>query len=493
MPLSHTCTDGATGNRDHLDQILSDLGTESRRLAERAPAEQDFERFEGELHELFAVAERALLAHELEQLDVDRPAVTIAGQRYHRVLRSTATYTSASGSGYRAAHLVPRRLRAGSGSAGVAGGHHRGPLDAAGGAPSELSGGSSDAPGGADTLRELGNMSPSKSSLDRLPKLLSSRWEEHRAEFEEVLRAERSVPCAATTVAVSLDGVMAPMKDGARQAKRAATRAEGRPTKGPAGYREVGCGTVSYYDCEGERLSTLRLGRMPEAKKATLKEMLSAEVNAALEQRPDLRLVKLADAAPDNWSYLGELAAQADSSTELIDFFHAAEQLKAATDAAYGENDARGRAQYEKYRHLLRHEPGGVERVIRGLRYLRGKHPRRQRIRQVLGYFRRNRHRMGYAEAAQRGLPIGSGVMEAACKTLATERLKRSGMRWREAGGQAILTLRGWAQSDRFSAAWSLLSKTYRTEVSVPDDIIESARSTDVPPNWSISDLHPIV
>ena len=39
MPLSHTCTDGATGNSDHLDQILSDLGTESRRLAERAPAE----------------------------------------------------------------------------------------------------------------------------------------------------------------------------------------------------------------------------------------------------------------------------------------------------------------------------------------------------------------------------------------------------------------------------------------------------------------------
>ena len=128
-------------------------------------------------------------------------------------------------------------------------------------------------------------------------------------------------------------------------------------------------------------MSTLRVGRMPEAKKATLKEMLSAEVNAALEQRPDLRLVNLADAAHDNWSYLGELAAQADSSTELVDFFHAAEQLKAATDAAYGENDPRGRAQYEKYRHLLRHEPGGAERVIRGLRYLRGKHPRRQRIR----------------------------------------------------------------------------------------------------------------
>ena len=148
MPLSHTCTDGATGNRDHLDQILSDLGTESRRLSERAPAEQDFERFEGELHELFAAAERVLLAHELEQLDVDRPAVTIAGQRHHRVLRSTATYTSAVGPVTVLRTLYRAGCEAGSGSAGVAGGHHRGPLDAAGGAPSELSGGSSDAPGG---------------------------------------------------------------------------------------------------------------------------------------------------------------------------------------------------------------------------------------------------------------------------------------------------------------------------------------------------------
>ena len=65
---------------------------------------------------------------------------------------------------------------------------------------------------------------------------------------------------------------------------------------------------------------------------------------------------------------------------------------------------------------MLRHETGGVERVIRGLRYLRCKHWRRKRIGEVLGYFRRNRQRMDYAEAAQRGLPIGSGVVEAACR-----------------------------------------------------------------------------
>ena len=127
---------------------------------------------------------------------------------------------------------------------------------------------------------------------------------------QEALRAQESVPADATTLAVSLDGLMAPMKDGTRQAKRAATSAAGRPTKGPAGYRDVRCGTVSFYDCEGQRLT--------ETKKATLKQMLSGEVNAALEQRPDLRLVKLADAAHDNWTHLGESAPQADRSTDLV-------------------------------------------------------------------------------------------------------------------------------------------------------------------------------
>ena len=78
---------------------------------------------------------------------------------------------------------------------------------------------------------------------------------------QEALRAQESVPADATTLAVSLDGLMAPMKDGARQAKRAATSAAGRPTKGPAGYRDVRCGTVSFYDCEGQRLTEPRRQR----------------------------------------------------------------------------------------------------------------------------------------------------------------------------------------------------------------------------------------
>jgi hypothetical protein len=90
------------------------------------------------------------------------------------------------------------------------------------------------------------------------------------------------------------------MKDGARAQKRPEAQEQGKPTCGPAGYREVGCGTLSFYDAEGERLSPVRLARMPEKHKATLKDTLSEEIAAVLGQRPDLTLVKLADGAKDN-------------------------------------------------------------------------------------------------------------------------------------------------------------------------------------------------
>ena len=74
MPLSHTCTDGATENSDHLDQILSDLGTELRRLSERAPAEQDFEPSRVSCR---SWRSPSALCWRMSWSNVDRPAVTI--------------------------------------------------------------------------------------------------------------------------------------------------------------------------------------------------------------------------------------------------------------------------------------------------------------------------------------------------------------------------------------------------------------------------------
>ena len=69
---------------------------------------------------------------------------------------------------------------------------------------------------GEELFQMFGGLKPSKSSLDRLPKQLGQRWERERIEFEDVLRAQERVPAEAVSMAVSLDGVMVPMKNGQR-------------------------------------------------------------------------------------------------------------------------------------------------------------------------------------------------------------------------------------------------------------------------------------
>ena len=209
---------------------------------------------------------------------------------------------------------------------------------------------------------------------------------------------------------------------------------------------------------------------MPEKKKPTLKAMLKAELTAILCARPELKIVKIADGAIDNWTFL---SAKLPRGYEIVDFFHAAEHLHAALVAAYGEGSRKCQVQFEKLRHVLRHETRGAAKVIRALIHRRETHPRSQKIGTELGYFRHNRKRMKYAACARRHLPIGSGVTEAACKTLVTQRMKRSGMRWRHDGGQAILTFRAWAQSDRFDRGWAILAETYIQPAVLPNKIIQ--------------------
>ena len=462
MSVSHSAQYEPT----HSDvwTVLEELPHRIEALLKRHESSRElgFEAFERELHALFTHAECAATREALERQDVDLPQVFIDGHEHRRVYRGEKTYLCAVGPvtamrtlyrarpGERAVAALERRV-------GIVEGYwtphaaRQGAMLCAHLVPREAE----------EVLAALGNMAPSKSLLDRLPKALCARWEDERPRFEaQVREAALEVPDTACTMAVSLDGVMAPMKG-----------SEG------GGYREASCASVSLYDAEGERLSTLRMARMPEEKKATLKTMVAAEVEAVLRKRPDLELVKIADGAKDNWTFLGEVLPK---GVELIDFWHAAEHLKDAFDAAYGADDAQAMAQFEKYRHRLRHETGGVGRVIRALRHLRSQHPGNERIAQALGYFRNNQHRMGYPEAKAHGLPIGSGVVEATCKTLVTERLKRSGMRWSVRGGQAILTLRAWLQSNRFDSAWAALSDTYRSEVSAPNNVVPLRRRTRI-------------
>ncbi|MBN2193331.1 MAG: hypothetical protein JW751_10990 [Polyangiaceae bacterium] len=114
-------------------------------------------------------------------------------------------------------------------------------------------------PGKAEDLFErVGNMGPSKSSLDRLPKALGERWEAQREQYEQVLREAIVVPKQARSVAVSIAGVLAPVDGGASPTEvRASAARAGRVSKDPAGYRELGCATITFCDEQGDLISAM--------------------------------------------------------------------------------------------------------------------------------------------------------------------------------------------------------------------------------------------
>jgi hypothetical protein len=214
---------------------------------------------------------------------------------------------------------------------------------------------------------------------------------------------------------------------------------------------------------------TRRIARMPETKKITPKSQLTQEVMGSLIQRPDGRVVKVADGTADNWTSLGETLPV---GAEVLDVSHAVDHLSAALGAAYKEGTPKYQERLAPLRAVRRATPQGVDKVIAALGHLRSRSPRRQAIHKTIAYVREHRHRMGSSDLQGQGLPIGSGVVEAACTTLVSQRRKRSGMRWQVPGGQAILTCRALCQSARFERAWPLLVEMYKQTVALPRKVI---------------------
>ena len=91
-------------------------------------------------------------------------------------------------------------------------------------------------------------------------------------------------------------------------------------------------------------------------------------------------------------------------------------------------------------------KPSGVSRVLHSVGLLVSihgiKNDRKKALHRACNYLRSRSRHMRYAEFRRLRLPIGSGVTEAACKTVFTQRLKLSGMGWEHPGAQAVLDLR---------------------------------------------------
>jgi hypothetical protein len=142
----------------------------------------------------------------------------------------------------------------------------------------------------------------------------------------------------------------------------------------------------------------------------------------------------------------------------ILDLFHVLERLWKVAWCFFDERTQKREAHQWVEVRLKRLLEGGVASVIRGIRYQATQHElrgqRRKTVKEATDYFERNRDRMKYDEYLAAGYPIGSGVVEGACRHLVKDRMERSGMRWLPSGAQAMLDLRATYLNGEWNDFW---------------------------------------
>ena len=251
-----------------------------------------------------------------------------------------------------------------------------------------------------------------------------------------------AINSAISTVAISLDGAMIPMADS-------------------PGYREAMVGTLSFYDGEGERQHTIYLAAAPEYGKSEFTQRMEREIARAKKRYPEAHYLGIADGAASNWRFLEQ-----HTQRQMIDFFHATEYVGKISQALYPQRRDEAKRAHWHHEHCkkLKSDPEALDLLIGEAARLSPRRTLSQQVRDGVisawTYFTNHRHQMDYPGFSAEGLPIGSGVTEAACKTLVKQRLCASGMRWKNKGARIVLSLRALTHTaGRWAQFWERINQ----------------------------------
>lgn len=447
-----------------LNELLSVVNAQFDRARGRGPAH--YATFETDLATAVHRIECTVHAAMLAALDIDAPRLVINAQEHVRVIRAATTfYTQAGGvevnrtlyrpSGQRNAPVVDVvSLRAGAVEKVWLPGTARAMAYLLQqGTPREA----------AATARQTGRLPYSHMSFQNVGQAVGRRFVAAQERIEEALIERYEIPTEARSVSVSLDRVAVPMEEPRE-------RPVGRPRKGAAkrpiqvAYRMAYCGTVTLHDADGEALHTIRYGTMAGCDAKSRCEGMADDVLKLLSVRPEMRIALLCDGAAEMWNLLD---AQFDEASfgqrpirRLLDFWHLIEKLAFAARGVFNTEDAQKQA-VKRWRMLLLNRSDAAQTIhdelaASGAEYVRvGKNAP---VHEAMTYIANHgdADRLNYAGARRLGLPIGSGNVEATCKTLVSVRMKRSGARWKTETGNHIIALRALAQRDRWDDAMDL-------------------------------------
>jgi hypothetical protein len=243
-------------------------------------------------------------------------------------------------------------------------------------------------------------------------------------------------PMATLALLIGADGVTVPFRPHPRSAK------------GKIVYQEIKVTLLARWGTRikrsGEQVGQLMQRRLV-AVRGTIYDLqvrLQLETHRqGIETAP--QVVWISDGARGFWCLFERCFASV--ALGILDFYHACEHLNAAAQAYGNTLPSRTPAQwFERLRHQLRH--GYVHHILkefeRLLHYASTPASAKPTLQQVQSYLIPHREHLQYREFKKLGLPIGSGMVESACKWLISQRFKGTGMRWSEAGFDHLLCLR---------------------------------------------------
>lgn len=224
------------------------------------------------------------------------------------------------------------------------------------------------------------------------------------------------------------------------------------------GWRQAMVGTIALYDQEGQRLHTVYLAAPPEYGKERFYQQMEQEIARYQKRYERAQWVGVADGAHDQWNWLEKFVDQM-----ILDFWHAAGYLEGAAPASCPSRGLR-QTWFEESRRRLKEENGAAGDLLASMKQtLRRRSPKGQAragLEAAISYFENHLPKMDYSSYRQAFLPIGSGVTEAACKTIVKQRMCGSGMKWKETGAAAVLRLRALVSSEgRWEQFWSKISQ----------------------------------
>jgi len=259
---------------------------------------------------------------------------------------------------------------------------------------------------------------------------------------------EISETIAKMTLIIGADGVMIPMR-----------RHLGKPD-GKTQWREVKVAilsrigkSVSRKGREFLRLHQRRLVAVLGDIDALRPRLMLEALRQQWQSAP--KVVWISDGGKGFWGLYQQCFAQ--GATAILDFYHAAQNLWKGASAAFDGRTTKARKWFESLRHKLRHgqQAEVIAELAETIEFKSFSDDIRKTLTNVHNYLNKHQSHINYQHYKELGLPLGSGMVESACKWLIQQRFKGVGMRWSEPGFNHLLHLRLAWVNGRFDELFS--------------------------------------